>query len=162
MATGSGLMDESVYALVVEGRNTIMGWGSRQLAFLIGGARELSCSRAAGGPFPAEAAREYDRSWSVKMRGRPGAMTFEALRSGATILLVSALLATPFAAAGVASEAGSKAEAVNHPSALAGSRQAARKLGEIMPRRHSARLLTASGKTDRSSRLFPLLLGISF
>jgi len=66
------------------------------------------------------------------------------------------------AAAGLASEAASKAEAVNHPSALAGSRQTARKLGETTPRRTSTGLLAASGKNDRGYRLFPLLLGISF
>ena len=90
-------------------------------------------------------------------------MRLEALRSGTTIL-ASALLAMGFTAAGVVSEATAQAEVVqgNHTPALLASRPAARKTGEITPRRKSARLLASSGKTYRGYRPFPLILGISF
>ena len=92
---------------------------------------------------------------------RRGEMTREALQSGATFLVASALLATCFARAGVASEVVSKTgEAqVNPPSV---SRHAARKLSTSAPRRTPHGLLAASGKDDRAYRLFPLILGISF
>jgi hypothetical protein len=88
-------------------------------------------------------------------------MTLEALPSGATALLASAVVAMCFVGAGVASEAAAKTEAVQlNPPPVA--RHVARKLGKITPRGSPRRLLAASGKDDRAYRSFPLLLGISF